>query len=409
MLQELQQLSQKFLTDKNQSYRRYFLQSPHFETPLSILLGQRGVGKTTLLIQYLLEQVSNDIFSSEILYVQSDHFSMGDTALYEIAENFSNMGGRYLVFDEIHKYQDWSKELKSIYDSFPQLKVIASGSSALEIYKGSHDLSRRGIVHRIQGMSFREFLEFELGITFGSYAFQDLLVKHQEICREITRKISKQGRKILPLFKSYLRIGYYPYYKTLKENLYFMTLEQNIHTTIESDLTAIYPHLNGNSIKKIEQLMRFIASAVPFTPSWNNLKSILGVGDIRTLKNYFKYLEDAGLIQTLSSASSKLRKLEQPEKIYLNNTNQSVAISSPKINMGTLRETFFLSMVSPLHSVTSPEVGDFMVDSNFIIEVGGKKKSKKQIYDNSAAYLACDDIDMGIDHKIPLWLFGFLY
>jgi len=191
--------------------------------------------------------------------------------------------------------------------------------------------------------------------------------------------------------------------------IYYLLVEQNLHTTIESDLVAIYPSLTGNRVRKIKQLLSFIARSVPFTPNWSKLKSILEIGDLRTLKTYFKYLEDAEVVQTVPKATKKMQKLEAPEKIYLNNPNQMYALSYDQHNTGTVRETFFLNMLSTRHEVTLPMRGDFLVENLYLFEIGGRKKSFHQLEKNENAYLACDDIESGIGAKIPLWLFGFLY
>jgi uncharacterized protein len=382
---------------------------------LNIIVGQRGVGKTTAIIQHLLTCVNNDVFSGKILYIPSDHILIGSKSLYEIAEEFLSLGGKWLAFDEIHKCQNWSKELKSIYDTFPELQIIASGSSALEIFKGSHDLSRRAIKYKMNGMSFREFLELEYNLNLESkkLTIEDVYENHLKIASEIINLLKKKNLKVIPLFKKYLRFGYYPYFHNLNmnENLYQITLEQNIHTTIESDLVAIYPEIKGHSIKKIKQLLSFISDSVPFIPNWKKLLEILNIGDQRSLKTYFKLLEDARLIKTLSNASDKMRKIESAEKVYLNNPNQLYAISSiGDSNIGTVRETFFISMLSEKYLLTLPNNGDFLVNKKYLFEIGGKNKSFSQIKnDNNFKALVCDDIEIGSKNKIPLWLFGFLY
>lgn len=379
---------------------------------MSFLLGQRGIGKTTTLIQWLLSNVSGDVFSEKILYIQADHFLMGSHTLYEITQNFASYGGKWIAFDEIHKYPDWSKELKSIYDTFPELQILVSGSSALKVYKGSHDLSRRGITYNLHGLSFREYLEMNLQIDFKTYSLEEICKNHTKITSAINQKLQDKDLKILPLFEQYLKIGYYPYFQELQKNedVYRITLEQNIHTIIESDLPAIFPKLTGSSIKKIKQLLIFIADSVPFTPNWQKIGSLLDIGDQRTLKNYFKYLEDAGLIRALCRATKKMKKIEAPEKVYLDNTNQLFAIASlGNSEKGTVRETFFLSMVSKEHLVTLPNKGDFLVDDNYCFEIGGKKKGFDQIKTETTGYVVCDDIEQGFGSKVPLWLFGFLY
>jgi len=411
MIEELFRLSQNFIRINNREYVRYFLRTYPLKNRFSIVVGQRGVGKTTAIIQHILSSYKNDIFTSSALYIQADHFLVGGHSLYEIAEQFYNLGGEMICFDEIHKYPNWSTELKSIYDTFPKLTIVASGSSALEIYKGSHDLSRRAVVYKMFGMSFREFIEIELGINLKSAGLEDIINNHQRIAAGITDAVEKKGKKILALFKSYLEYGYYPYFREYKNReLFYLTLEQNIHTTLESDLIAIYPSLSGNSIKKIKKLLMIIASSVPFTPDLKKLKTMLDVGDERTLKTYLKYLEDAGIILTVSKGGRGLRELEKPEKIYLNNPNLIHAISSRMpLETGNLRETFFLNMAETSHKVSSPAQGDFLVNGRYTFEIGGKNKDFSQIKDIKNSFLGVDNTEIGVGNKIPLWLFGFLY
>lgn len=411
-LDEIFALSRRFLDIKNESYRRYFIRATPLDQRLSIILGQRGIGKTTSLIQYLLDKANNDKLSSQILYVQADHFLIRNTTLYEIAEQFELMGGKFIAFDEIHKYADWSRELKSIFDTFPKLTVLASGSSALEVYKGAYDLSRRAAIYFMQGMSFREYMEIYLNISIPTLSLEDVLSNHEKIVGSIISEIEKIDCKILSEFNKYLQYGYYPYFLEIKDiSVFYMTLEQNLHTTLDSDLAAIHPELTGNSIKKIKQLLKFIADSVPFTPNWRTLKNTLEIGDERTLKLYLKYLEDAGLIRTVMRATDKIRKIELPEKIYLNNTNQYYALS-PSFstrNIGTIREIFFLSMLKQAHNIAIPASGDFVIDKNYIFEIGDKNKTFTQVKNEKNAYLACDNIETGFKKKIPLWLFGLLY
>ncbi len=410
MLEELRQLSQGFLKLKNSPYRRYFIQSQPFKHRLSLLLGQRGIGKTTTLVQFLLDKVSQDLYDPSILYVQADHFLMGTTSLYEIADEFSAMGGKYIAFDEIHKYPNWSQELKSIYDTFPKLTVVTSGSSALQVYQGSHDLARRAIKYHMVGLSFREFLELYVPIELKALELSTILQHHEQYADEIIKALEEKNHKVLPLFQYYLKYGYYPYFLELpNKELYVITLVQNLQSTLEADLTAIYPHLNGLSITKLKELLLFIAKSVPFTPNWNNIKEILDVGDTRTLKTYFSYLEDASLIRSLGKENHKLDHLKHSEKVYLDNPNQMNAFSQEDPHIGTERELFFLTMVSERHHVKLPPKADFLVDSTYLFEIGGRKKSSEQIIGEHNAFLAIDSIENGIGKKIPLWLFGFLY
>lgn len=410
MYEKIVEISQQFLKIKNSSYQRYFIRGHKLTHRMSMILGQRGVGKTTTLVQLLLKESGGDRFDSRILYVPADHFALGNSSLYEIAEQFQMHGGKWLAIDEIHRYPNWSEELKSIYDTFIDLTLFVSGSSALQIYKGSHDLIRRSTSYTMQGLSFREYLELAHSVELPAYSLEEVCQNHQKIADALISKLENNNIKVIQEFNKYLKIGYYPYYFEINDvDAYKITLEQNFHMTIESDLAAIYPHLTGSSEKKIKQLLIFIATAAPFTPNWHKIMQILEIGDLRTLKSYFSHLKDACLINSISKASDKLSKLESPDKIYLDNTNQLFAISSKDPDKGTVRETYFLAMLSQNHTVELPIDGDFLIDHQSLFEVGGKNKSFSQVKSHPSAYLALDDIELGVGNKIPLWLFGFLY
>lgn len=406
MLEDFFKLSQNYIMNYQQEYVRYFLKRESLSNRFSIISGQRGIGKTTAIIQYIQKQYT-DIYTTKALYIQADHFLLGNYSLYEIADEFVKMGGELLCIDEIHKYHNWSKELKSINDTFKELQLLVSGSSALEIHKGSHDLSRRALVYKMKGMSFREFIEMKFDVELKSFSLDEILVNHQPLAQEIMDELAQKNEKILPLFKAYLEVGYYPYYfEYNNKEQFYMALEQNIHTTIESDLLAIYPALTGNSIKKLKSLLKVISASVPFVPDMKKLKNIIGVGDERTLKNYLKYLEDAGLIKMLMKHSKGLASIEKPEKIYLDNAN---LLFTSKADIGTVRETFFMNQLSKDHTLIAPKNGDFLVDECLTFEVGGKNKSFKQIKDIQNSFVASDEIERGFANRIPLWLFGFLY
>ncbi|OGL45493.1 MAG: hypothetical protein A2161_19440 [Candidatus Schekmanbacteria bacterium RBG_13_48_7] len=402
-------LSRHFLKTYNRPYRRYFLNIHRLENRFSIITGQRGVGKTTAMVQYILSQYQGDISTHKALYVPVDHFSVGSKSLFEIAETFYNLGVELICFDEIHKHMNWSGELKSIYDSFPNLKIIASGSSAMKIERGSHDLSRRALFYRMAGLSFREYVDLVLDKKTQPIQLQTILENHEHETLVVVDVIEREHKKILALFRDYLEYGYYPYFDEFDDvSLYHITLEQSMHTTIESDLISIYPSLTGETIKKLKKLLSIIAESVPFTPDLKRLKKSVEIGDERTLKNYLKYLEDGGVIISLWRTGHGLKEMEKPEKIYLNNPNQIHAISG-KGNVGNIRETFFINMLSLEHKVSIPKIGDFFVDDRYTFEIGGKSKTFKQIQDIQNSFLAIDDIEIGIGRKIPLWIFGFLY
>jgi predicted AAA+ superfamily ATPase len=412
VLNDFFELSQTFLRLRNRNFHRAFLQTCNLDSSrFSIIVGQRGVGKTTAMIQHLLARVQGDIYSDKALYIQADHFLLHGESLYAIADAFYKLGGELFCIDEIHKYPNWSLELKSMSDTFPKLSILASGSSALAVNKGSHDLSRRALVYRMHGMSFREYIGMRYGLSFDSLLLETLLATHQQVADAIVQKLDEKGLKILALFSEYLRHGYYPYFQEYQDiDQFFLTLEQNIRTTLESDLPAIYSSLQGTSIRKIQKLLAIIASLVPFTPDLKALKHLLDIGDERTLKTYLGYLEEAGVILTANKTGKGLRLLEKPAKIYLNNPNLYYALSKRQlVERGAIRETFLFNMLHVAHSVSVPSKGDFLIEDQITIEVGGKNKGTSQIIGLKKAWLAVDDIEIGHGQRVPLWLFGFLY
>ena len=411
MLEDLFIKSQQFVQNNNLKYQRYFIKEEALEHRLSIILGARGIGKTTT-----IAQIMSTYTQGKALYISLDDISNEKQNIYDIAQAFELQGGELLCFDEIHKYDNWSQELKSIYDSFPSLKVIASGSSALEIHKGSHDLSRRAIVYTMVGMSFREFLELHHGYSFEYFTLLEVLEEHEKIAEIIICELAKKKHKIIALFRDYMRFGYYPYYLSLpNEAFFFQTLKQNINVSIESDLLNIYPSLNGRSIKKIKSLLSVIMQNVPFTPTISSLKKSIDVKDDRTLKEYLSHLDDAGLIKLLMKSSLSMKNIDKPEKIYLANTN---LMYTTQPNIGNVRESFFMNQLSSYYTkqnaidnkgIYSASKGDFYLEEKYLIEVGGKNKTFKQIKNLPHSFLACDDIEVGYQSKVPLWLFGFLY
>ncbi len=411
MLDELFRKSHLFVKNNNLAYQRYFIKKEKLEHRLSIILGARGVGKTTTIAQYM-----SHFDKDKALYVSLDDISNSTQSIYEIAESFELQGGELLCLDEIHKYENWSQELKSVYDSFPRLKVIASGSSALQIHKGSHDLSRRAIVYTMVGMSFREFLELHYRFDFKAYSLEELLTDHVDIAEHIVDTLAEKEHRIITLFRDYLKFGYYPYYLSMPNDLlFFQTLKQNINVSIESDLLNIYPSLNGKSIKKIKLLLSVIMENVPFTPTISSLKKSVDVKDDRTLKEYLSHLDDAGLITLLMKSSLSMKNIDKPEKIYLANTNL-MYITTPDI--GNVRETFFVNQLKNYYlqrdsldnkGIYTSKKGDFLLEEKYLCEVGGKGKSFKQIKDLEDSFIAADDMEVGFGKKIPLWLFGFLY
>lgn len=413
MLEELFIKSRDFISINNQEYKRYFIRTKKLEHRLSIIIGSRGIGKTTTVAQYISENYQEN----EALYVNLDDIE--NTSKYtmtQIAEEFVLNGGKLLCFDEIHKYENWSAELKNIYDRFDKLKIVATGSSALQINKGSHDLSRRAIVYNMVGMSFREYLELHHGYKFDTASLENILNNHIDIATKIKKSVEQNDQKIIPLFKDYLKHGYYPYFLSMpNELMFFQTLQQNINVSIESDLLNIYPKLNGNSVKKIKMLLSVIIKSVPFEPKISDLKKATDIKDDRTLKDYLSKLDDAGLIKLLMQNSLSMKAFDKPEKIFLANPN---LMYTKEPNIGNLRETFFVNQLDNYYKnkqslndvgIFASKQGDFYCEEKYTFEVGGKSKGFSQIKDVPNSYIASDDLEVGYGSKIALWLFGFLY
>jgi predicted AAA+ superfamily ATPase len=411
MLDELFELSRHLIRLYDRPYRRRFLEARPFKGRCSILVGQRGVGKTTVVVQHLVTTHPDHATSRTCLYLPADHFIVAQTPIYEIARDFTNQGGKLLCLDEIHKQPDWARSLKSIYDTFPDLRVVASGSSMLQIHKGSYDLSRRVLLHRMSGLSLREYLELTLELELPIFTVEQVLKDHETLATAVITRLKTRNAKVLGLFRDYLQFGFYPYFSEYRDvDLFKMTLEQNVHTAIECDLTALHPTLSGSSVGRIKRLLAVIAASVPFTPDLAKLRRLLDIADDRTLKTYLQHLEDAGLIMTLSRAPGGLQALRKPEKIFLGDPNQVCALCTPgQASVGNVRETFFCRMVSEVGHVYAAEKGDFVVGNRTVVEVGGRSKTERQIRGRTSAVLALDDIEVGAGIRIPLWLFGFLY
>jgi predicted AAA+ superfamily ATPase len=407
MLEPLFLQSRDFVRLFDRAYVRYFLKNHPMTHRMAIIAGPRGVGKTTALIQHLRIH-HPDITTREALYLSADHHLAQNHSLFEIADAFYKNEGKRLYLDEIHKNPDWSAELKQIHDTHPRLQVIATGSSALELAKGSHDLSRRAIFYTMHGLSFREFVQMQTGLEFEPVALQTLLLEHESKALDVIGAIEGAGRRVLGLFADYLQSGYYPYSGEYEDRAhFFITLQQQIDTTLESDFLAVNPSFNGLSIRKMKKLLAIIAESVPFTLELKVLKNASEIHDDRTLKNYLFFLERSGIIRLVYRSRSGLRALEKPEKIMLGNPNLIAALGA---NTGSLRECFFLTMLENAgHRPILAKSGDFELEGPIVFEVGGPNKTARQIKNEAAGYLALDQVEHGIGRKIPLWLFGFLY
>jgi len=378
-------------------HRRYLYPDIDWEGRLIGVTGTRGTGKTTLLLQYLKDNFPK---RENVLYASLDNIYFTKNSLLDLAEKFDAYGGTHLFLDEVHRYPTWAIELKNIYDSFPKMHIVFTGSSMLEIYKSNADLSRRAISYELKGLSFREFMLIEHNIDFPVLTLKEILENHYSIAADIVGKI-----KILPEFKKYLKYGYYPIYKEGLKS-YSLRLQNAVNTVLDNDLPSV-ENVEYNTIFKIKKLLMVIASLVPYTPNINALSNEIETNRANTLR-YLEYLKRAGLIQTFLYPQKSMKALGKPDKIYLNNSNLLYTLADENANIGNVRETFFANQVSAKYTVNTSQKGDFQVDNN-IFEVGGKTKSYKQIKDLPESYLIIDETEVGYGNKIPLWLFGFLY
>jgi predicted AAA+ superfamily ATPase len=411
MLENLYNLSLEFLRRSESSIKRTpgNIHIEKLKKP-GLIIGQRGVGKTTLILQDALKKLKGNITDISTLYVPCDHFKFRGNSIYETAEAFVQNGGEHIYFDEIHHHENWSEELKSIIDSFPKLRLVATGSSLIELAKGSHDLSRRMLQYELFGLSLREYISFETGLEFPVISLEDILKGHKDTAIEIIKKLECSKFKILPLFKSYLKNGFYPYYKEFSSNEFYLTLQQNIDRSLDSDLLSINKNLTGYSIRKIKRLLIRLSDTSPYKLESGATIRALSIGDERTLYEYLSYLERARIIKSAYQSGSMSTEMNKPEKIYINNTNIAFALLEKEaISVGMLRELFFLTSLSPLHKITLPGKGDFFVDEKYTFEIGGKKKDFNQIKNLQKSFLAIDETEIGTGNKIPVWLFGFLY
>lgn len=399
------------VTQNHRPFRRYLMGQDPFASRCTLLTGQRGVGKTTCLVQHLADRCPDFLTSKRCLYLPADHFVVAQKPVYEIATDFANGGGELLCLDEVHKSPTWSRDLKSILDTLPSLKVVASGSSMLQLHKGSHDLSRRVLVQRLEGLSFREYLAIRHGVQMNPLALGQILTSHEVEAPRIVEELRKGKLHVLAEFRDYLCHGFYPFFLQFGDQKSFLlALEQSIHAVIESDLPAIHPAMTGNSVARIKRLLSALAANVPFTPDLIKLRGLLGIADDRTLKDYLQCLQEAGLVMAIAKPGKALRSMEKPDRIYLGDPNIAHALAATvEPDLGSLRETFFGRMVSSRHGVASGGRADFLVDGEITIEVGGKNKGQEQLAGKPNAYLALDDLPVGSMQRIPLWLFGFLY
>jgi hypothetical protein len=398
----MEQITEKFLRKLDavpMEFVRGKMSEINWQQRLIGIKGARGVGKTTLVLQYIKLKLSDQLPAA--LYASLDNIWFSENRLSEMADYFVKRGGRYLFLDEVHKYPNWSTELKNIYDDYPGLKIVFTGSSMLEILNARADLSRRAIVYSMQGLSFREYLNMTGGTGFRVLGLEEILENHTTLAGEILKKT-----KPLQHFSRYLQTGYYPFF-TEQTDLYPVRLEEVINMILEIELPMLR-NVDLAYINKIKQLLRIISQSAPFVPNITKLSERIGINR-QTLLNYLFNLKDAQLIHTVYKDAAGITRLQKPDKIFLENTNLMHTLGSSAVDKGNCRETFFANQLKYKHKIEIPDKADFLIDGKLLFEIGGKQKSRKQVRDIPHVFVAADDIEYGFDRTIPLWLFGFLY
>ncbi len=362
------------------------------------ITGSRGCGKTTLILQHIKKVFSSPF--SEVLYVSLDALWFSSGSLSDLVDHFVKIGGTHLFLDEVHSYPGWSKEVKNLYDSYPELHIIFTGSSLLELHRGTADLSRRALMYHLPGLSFREFLSLETGKDFPILSLDQVLDDHLVSAASILELV-----RPFRFFQDYLVYGYYPYYLEGKED-YPRRLEATISMILGQEL----PQLRGidpSYIPKLKQLVAIIAQSVPFLPNISKLSERIGINR-NTFLSYLHHLQDAEILRLLYRDTQGIGLLQKPEKLYLDNTNLMNLLHHTSPEIGNVRETFLANQLSQIDQITYPRQGDLCIRDT-IIEIGGRNKKRKQIQGIPDAYIAADEIEYGHGKTIPLWLFGFLY
>ena len=378
-------------------FKRYLYPQINWDSRVIGIKGERGVGKTTMLLQRIKEKYSNP---DDTFYISLDHYWFGTHQLQDLIEFLYKRGITEFYIDEVHKYKGWSTILKNLVDQYKDLRIVYTGSSLLEIDNAKVDMSRRQTSYTLKGMSFREYLAYEDILHVDAISLENLLKNHITISIDITAKT-----KILVAFEAYLRSGVYPFYKEAGLD-FLVRLKEVVDTVIESDLPAV-EKITYDTIEKCKKLLMIIAENVPLQPNVTRLSASLGTTRDSLLKLLYN-LDKAEILDLLTVELKSYKKLVNPEKIYLGNTNLMYALS-PKIDVGTLRETFFIDQLSAIGIVQMPLKGDFLVNGKYLFEVGGESKEFDQIAGIPDSYLAIAGIETGYSSRIPLWMFGFLY
>lgn len=381
-------------------FKRYLHGQINWDARLLGIKGARGVGKTTMLLQHIKETAGNNL--DEVFYASLDNMWFQTHSAEDLVEFLYTRGVTRIYLDEVHKYRNWTVLLKNLYDNYPGLNIVYTGSAMLAIDNSKSDLSRRQSLYTLHGLSFREYLEYEGIISLPSMTLEEMLNNHVSYAMDIT----SAGIKIVKYFEQYLNEGYYPYYKEAGRD-YLMRIGEVVQLVIDSDITAVEETITYSTRQKIKKLLMVVAENVPLEPNINKLAASLESTRDQTLKMLY-WLDRAALLWLLTDKPKDYKHLTGPKKIYLNNTNLMNALGS-RVSKGTQRETFFANQAGAVTDLLIPKQGDFLADGRYIFEVGGPQKTFDQIAGLPDSYLAIDDIEVGNGNRIPLWLFGCLY
>lgn len=398
-MEQLQAQHLRLLKHLSAPYERSLMNAINWNNRLIAIRGARGTGKTTMLLQHIKKTYGSD--PTMALYASLDHLYFSRHTLLDLADEFHKRGGHYLFLDEVHKYEGWSREIKNIYDGYPDLKIVFTGSSMLNILNAEADLSRRCVSYDLQGLSFREYLLFKENISLPVVPLEDVLTHSLDVSTQVLNTC-----KPLKYFKQYLQEGYYPFF--LEQHIDYLTQVQKVVGMIlEIELPQL-SNVDVANVRKLRSLLSVVSSGVPFAVDISKMAQTAELNR-NTIITYLAHLHRAGLLNLLYSDVVNLKRMQKPDKIYMENSNLLHALSLTAVETGTERETFFVNQLAYHHQIEYSKQGDFVIDRTYTIEVGGQSKDGKQIANVQNAFIASDDIEYALGNKIPLWLFGFLY
>lgn len=398
-MEQLQAQHLRLLSHLSAPYERSLMSTINWNNRLIAIRGARGTGKTTMLLQHIKKLYGSD--PNVALYASLDHLYFSRHTLLDLADEFHKRGGQCLFLDEVHKYEGWSREIKNIYDGYPDLKIVFTGSSLLNILNAEADLSRRCVSYDLQGLSFREYLLFKENISLPLISLEDVLTHSLDASTLVLNAC-----KPLKYFKQYLQEGYYPFF--LEQHIDYLTQVQKVVGMIlEIELPQL-SNVDVANVRKLRSLLSVVSSGVPFSVDISKMAQTAELNR-NTIVTYLAHLHRAKLLNLLYSDVVNLKRMQKPDKIYMENSNLLHALSLTEVETGTERETFFVNQLAYNHQVEYSKQGDFVIDRKYTIEVGGQSKDGKQIANVPNAFIASDDIEYALGNKIPLWLLGFLY